>query len=504
MDASGRLRHLQHLLAIGVLLVSSALAHAQVREAEWVAPREDITISASEQFQVIGGNAASRGTFASFAERQKAGFLQLLGQQADAWHHPIVLRIQGELTDGPARRPVAWSVNQFGKTFSIQLRVQLGSNFSRDRLQDTLLHLLMFEMALRDVEIKVTDRIIPRWLKEGLPGALRLKNAGRPSAFFKTMFDLNLVTPASEILSASKNDIDSVSRTVFEASASGFVLMLLDQSDGPAKLAKLIHAHGGGHGASGHNLIARHYPEFIGTAERLERQWILYCSKLASPQALEFLDPKATEIQLADALRVSFLEFEPPDPDGETNPDEQAEEEKRGFFRGFLSRTQSPKEKEAEAEARKEDREILAATAEEFPTRTFEGTLLDFERILPRKDRLEILQPVRQRLLNLSFRSFPLHRPLVNDYLIIVGDLMGGKPKNVKKRLDALEEERRRLTELLLGVTAFMDEFEATSLDRKSGVFDAYIERARAIERQSPNPRDPISTYMNEVKQALE
>ena len=127
-------------------------------------------------------------------------------------------------------------------------------------------------------------------------------------------------------------------------------------------------------------------------------QWILYCSKLASPQALEFLGPKTTEIQLADALRVSFLEFGAPGSEAEASSGDTAPDEKRGFFRGFLGRTQSPSEKEKEEEARKEDREILASTLEDMPTKTFEGTLLDFERILPRKDRLEILQPVRQRL----------------------------------------------------------------------------------------------------------
>lgn len=225
-----------------------------------------------------------------------------MSQHDDPWHHLILIRLSGQLTDPPTGPGVDWNINQFGTTFSLEIRVRLHQDFSKEAFRNTLLHMLMFERALRDVEVPVTDQLIPRWIRIGLPGALRLRREGRPSGFFRTMFRLNLVTPAEEILSATKEDIDAVSRSVYAASASGFVLMLLDQPEGPQKLARMIHGFGGAHQAQGHSMVARHFPALIGSAERLEKQWVLYCSKLASPQVLEFLTPEATASALSEAF----------------------------------------------------------------------------------------------------------------------------------------------------------------------------------------------------------
>lgn len=479
-------------LVLGLLALTPL--SAQVREADWYDAGPEVTNSASEQFRIFGGDARTRGLFASFAERQKSTLLQFLGRQ-DSWNHLIVIRIAGDLADPPVDRPVDWSINQFGEIFALEMRVTLGANFSREALRDTLLHMLMFEMALRDVEIPVTGQLIPRWLREGVPGALRLRREGRSSEFFKAMFQLNLVTPAKEILTATKDDIDPVSRAVYEASATGFVMMLLEQQGGPSKIGKLIHAHGGAHEARGHDLLARYFPALRGTEERLERTWVLYCAKLAAPQALEFLDPAATEAELAQALTVTFLEFDEGD-EGEN----EATAKIGGFLRALWGRPEDRKGKEEEGEGE----EQAASGREERPTREFKGSISDFDRFLARKDRNEILAPVRRHLLQLSFRSFPLYRPLVNDYLQIVSGFLQGKKKGVKARLEALTTERQRLSTLLSDVEDYMDTYEQTELDQKSGVFNAYLERARAVEQQSEKARDPISKYMQEVQRALE
>ena len=483
------------LLCFGLLLSAPWAWRAEGQtSAEVLNPGiNNLTTSRSAQFKVYGSDKTARGTFASFAERQKAVLLRALQMEEDTWHHPIVIRVSGEITNPPVPQPVSWRINllEGQQAIALEVRVKLCTAFSREELLETLYHMLLLEIALRDVEIAITDKLIPRWLQVGLPKALEMRRTGRQSGFFKKMFELNLVASAADILSAETDGVDSVARTVYQASAAGFVLMLLDQKDGATKLGQLIHAFGGAHGKSGHNLLARFYPSLIGTAERLEQTWILYCGgKLTQPQATDFLSPRDSETQLADAIQVRFLEFV------ETSSDADANDlPKKGSFLGsFFNRGKDDTgDENPESES----------TPEEPATKPFEGTLEDFNRFLAREDRAEILAPVRERLLQLSFRSFPLHRPLVNDYLAVVTDLRAGKPQGIDKRLAELKKERERLADLMHEASAFMDAHEAEHEHRRSGVFDNYMDRIKAIENRSVREVDPIHRYLDEAGEAL-
>ena len=480
---------------IGLFLVPLALslspASAQVTEAlELSTPNDTLTISSSKQFRVFSKDRAIRNTFASFAERQKDQLLNLLSVD-DTWHAKIILRVSGKLTDPPVPKPVRWRVNLSKEQGykELEIRVRLGSSFSREEMNAPLLHVLMYEIALRDIEVKVTQTLIPRWVRIGLPRALELRRTGRQSSFFRTMFRLNLVTPAAEILSAEDEGTDSVARTVYEASAAGFVLMLIDQKDGALSFGKLLHAYGGAHGKKGHNLLARFYPSLIGTADRLEQTWILYCAKLSEPQATEFLTPVDTEERLVDAIKVKFLEFVP-----EASESEEVAP-KKGRFLGGLFKAKSDFEGDAE--------KVKSVPSEKEATRLFEGTLFDYERFLAREDRAEILAPVQRRLLELDIRSFPLHRPLIKGYHHIVVDLMSGKPDKATQRLTELQKERESLAALMANVDAYIDAAEADRKRGLSGVFDNFMEGSKAIRNQKMPASDPISRYLDEAEEAL-
>lgn len=481
--------------SLGLLLWTLALvlcpARAQVTEALALeTPNDTLTTSSSKQFRVYCEDRSVRNTFASFAERQKDQLLSLLSME-DLWHVPIILRISGKLTDPPVSKPIRWRVNLFQEQGhrELEIRVRLSSSFGREEMSATLLHVLMYEIALRDIEVKVTKTLIPRWVRIGLPRALELRRTGRQSSFFRTMFKLNLVTPAVEILSAEDEDTDSVARTVYEASAAGFVLMLLDQKDGALSFGKLLHAYGGAHGKKGHNLLARFYPSLIGTADRLEQTWILYCAKLSEPQATEFLTAAETEARLVDAIQVRFLEFVP-----ESSEDDEEAPKKGRFFKGFFK---------AKADSKNDAEPVASVAPEEQATRPFEGNLFDYERFLAREDRAEILAPVQKRLLELDIRSFPLYRPLIKEYHLIVADLNKGKPDKITQRLTKLQSERESLTELMANVEAFIDAEETARKRGSSGVFDNYMEGRKAIRNQEIPESDPISRYLDEAEEAL-
>ncbi len=486
-------------LALFTALAAAGKGFGQVREAETPAPLAHDMVSSSEQFRIYGSDRKTRGTLAIFAERQKTAYLQLLNAH-DQWEHRIVIHVKGLLTDPPVRRPIAERIRDFDGAFGLEIHVTLCTKFSRERLRQAILRMLMFETALRDAAPgNVNRRLVPRWLEIGLPGALELKTSGRPSKLFSQMFKLDLITPIGEMLAAENRETDSVSRTFFKASASGLVLMLLDQTDGPKKLDVLIQSLGERRSLSPRDLLARYFPVMRGSDERVEKEWLLYCgSKLAAPQALEFMSPKETEAALSEALKVSFLEFKEPDEE-EVRPSGGERRIRLPFWR----RKDDQTEETADVSHDNDDDKEQRADTEE--TQTFEGSLEDFERFIRRKDREEILFAMRQRLLQLAVRSFPLYRPIVQDYIDVVEQLREKwKKGKIEEKLQALAAERTRLTENLQQISDHLNHYEVQEMTSKSGVFNEYLQRAKELEDEHVPKGDAISKYLDLVEETLE
>ena len=131
----------------------------------------------------------------------------------------------------------------------------------------------------------------------------------------------------------------------------------------------------------------------------------------------------------------------------ESLEDDEAVPKKGRFFKGFFK---------AKADSENDVEPVASVASEEQATRPFERTLFDYERFLAREDRAEILAPVQKRLLELDIRSFPLYRPLIKEYHLIVADLNQGKPDKITQRLTKLQSERESLAELMANVEAFI------------------------------------------------
>ena len=488
------------------------MAVGQVREADLVKPVTDFTISTSEQFRIYGSDRDTRGTFGVFAEHHKDAFLSIL-KADDEWEHPIVIRLSGKLTDLSEGRPITRSLVHYDDNFGLEIEVRLGTGFTREGMREAVLEMLMFERGLQDSVQAPETNPVPRWLKEGIPRAIAQRREGRSSSFFASMVRMGIVPSAKDLLGSKNTEADSVSRAIFRTAAGGMVMMLLDQQEGPDKLAKFIRDLASPYATSQRNLLARYFPALRGKDERLEQQWALYCTKLASPQAFEFHSPEDTESHLVDALKVSFLEFVRKEVVpmgakkrggklrigklfGKRKKDDLVAKEDDETLNLEDSREQPSTDDEAEPDA--------GNTAEDrVPTRRFDGTVMDFERFIRRKDRNEILMPVRQRLLELSFRSFPSYRKMIQDYLELVRRLRAGEARGVAEELEALHATRANLSAELTDVKDYLNWYEVTQLQQKSGAFLEYLQRAKALEGDLMPHQDTLSEYLDKIEAAL-
>src|SRR5690606_25488991 len=106
----------------------------------------------------------------------------------------------------------------------------------------------------------------------------------------------------------------------------------------------------------------------------------------------------------------------------------------------------------------------------------------------------------KRNLLELSFRAFPLHRPLVDDYRRVIEKLERGDVDGVEEKLVMLAHERAQLQELLTHIWDYLNYYEITEMKKKSGAFDAYLQRARELRDLKPNREDPLSRYLDSME----
>ncbi|HET9418893.1 MAG TPA: hypothetical protein VFO30_06090 [Chthoniobacterales bacterium] len=111
------------------------------------------------------------------------------------------------------------------------------------------------------------------------------------------------------------------------------------------------------------------------------------------------------------------------------------------------------------------------------------------------------LAALRQNLLELTVHANPLLRPVVQEYEQITVLLLTGKHRGIAQRLAQLKSMRTRLAARMRNIDDYMNWFEATQSQTKSGVFVDYLRTATKPGTPEPRRRDPLSIYLDAVEQ---
>jgi hypothetical protein len=106
------------------------------------------------------------------------------------------------------------------------------------------------------------------------------------------------------------------------------------------------------------------------------------------------------------------------------------------------------------------------------------------------------MDQMRRELLVLVATSHPILRPVVREYQQIAALLMRGKRRGIEKRLSRLDVTRKELAARMGEIDDYMNWFEATQMEKRSGVFRDYLKAARS-EPSAPRRRDPLSVYLD-------
>jgi len=273
----------------------------------------------------------------------------------------------------------------------------------------------------------------PDWLLDGVlaltPGRDRAPLVEALSVSQKKM-------SLEEFLRQRPGLLDSAGRMLYRACSFALVQLLVDGSEGRARLARYIDSLPNPSNDPVSDLKAR-FPLLAHNAEKIWQSALTQTSSAQNYQVLTFIE---SERRLDELLRVTIPKTE-----------------KSLDLNGLAGRK--------------------ASAAEKVVLNELAGALLLF---IPQAN--------------------PVLRPVAREYQQMAALLARGKRRGIAKRLARLQNTREQLTARMSDVDDYLNWFEATQLPARSGVFADYLRAASEPQATGPRRRDPISVYLDTLE----
>jgi hypothetical protein len=95
-------------------------------------------------------------------------------------------------------------------------------------------------------------------------------------------------------------------------------------------------------------------------------------------------------------------------------------------------------------------------------------------------------------------------RPIVREYQQIATRLAHGKRNRIAERLARLQDKRTKLAARMSDIDDYMNWFEATQSNSRSGVFADYLKAAGDSQVPAPRRRDALSVYLDSLAEQFE
>ena len=405
-------------------------------------PRK-MTESESRQFVVHGADFSTRGAIASLAEATRTNLLEVMGKDEEGWEHAVAI----QLRDGDA--PVKMSFYQVPGGYRLQLDVYL-SRGKPSGLERAILELLLIEYGLRGrAGEKVGSVAVPPWLVEGMLESFRWKRGERERALYAALFEKNELYPVKKLLETSDlRELDAITYAAFRGSAGALVMSLLEQKDGSKSMRSMLRELATFEGEV-QALLLKHFPGMNLGPESFSKWWALKLAQMAEKPFPHVLTILETEKELQEVLVVRVSD--------------QA---------GNLIEVGAD-----------QFRDLLA---------------------LPLQERQVAIRAVMSRGGQFLYRVFPAHRPVLMEYLGILGEIAADRDEGIPERLAGLARERERLRGLGVRTRDYLEWYRITNSKRLTGDFESFVDLKERLEEHSAGSRGPVSEYLDSMQRLFE
>ena len=445
-----------------MLILCSWWCHAQELVAPALAPKnaveippqvgsdkpitgQEVTRSKSLQFRISGADPKLRGTVSFLAEQAKTDFLGLT-EKKDEWKIPISVVLHGKQGDLIPKQTLVMDLQYGEDGFKLIINVHLAQGIEQQRFHSAVLSALVYERSLRTLKSGPLDeRLIVRpWLVEGLSEVLAWKRGEGDRRLYQAIFQAGGLYNLEDMLGVSQavyDDYDSAMRTAFRVSAGGLMMALIEQPSGHEAFRSFL-AEAARFGGEMPLLLRKHFPGLNLSKKSLEKWWALQMANQSRFSLSEVMSIVETELMLADALKLRYRNEEGLAVDRDINS-------------------------WAELAALDEGARIFG------------------------------VRHAEEALVRLSYRCFPSYRPVLQDYQLVLHEIIKhSKKSDIAAKLNQLDESRVLMSQRGKRAADYLDWFEITRARETRGVFDDYMKLKQRLDQGLMQNDDHISKYL--------
>ncbi len=462
MTVIKRFTDIAHSLRLSVLLIISCStnASAQGPKAEPIngftptIRAKNSSTGATRHITVKGDDVRLNKAVSAEGDDLVRKLAKLLGEpEPQKSKYPIILTLYSK---GNAKRGVKYSssvVPVEGGGYVIDLVVDTRDGIDYSAVKQGIMQALIQERTMRtDPKINKETKIsVPRWISDGILGAVQWKEAVTNRSVYELLKLQPNLYPVPMLFATDGEKLKELGKTktdIYHASATAMILALQRQKEGKPSLARMLSQVAIFEGET-EELLRKNFPALNVGSRGLQKLWNLQLADMSASRMLDTLTIRQTEARLAKILfftlrgKAGVAKFIPID-----------------------------------------DYDVLVGLADE--------------------ERVQVLQTIRQNIQQLSYRCYPDYQPLLAEYSFIINDIAQGKVGDIPVRLQNLAEERARKLEAGERVRNILDWYQISEAKGLKGDFSGYEKLIKQIEYERKKNADSIiAPYVNQVEQLM-
>ncbi len=401
------------------------------------------SVSASRQFVIYQADGTIRAKIARKVEDIKTEWLKTL-QMKDEWKSPIIVQLTSLAPPGAPRMRTALFIGDGGES-KVQIDVFDMAALRGGEFDLEVYRALCLELMYRREPPKAGKSYHqpPVWLLEAFLEDSRTKaGEGIAAGLYERIIESGPPPKLEGFLKERPEMMDATTRAIYRARAMALLRAFLAMPDGAKGFAAWIMSLPVINAADAGKLAAN-FPSLADQPSNLSKQWALSLADASASKRAQSLSMSESVRQLTLILDIGA----PADP--------------------------------------KRPNDDLVSGPMAFPViaRTKSGKF--------------ILGHKSGELLRLQLAAHPLIRPIVEEYHLIVSELVTKPKKNVEKRLAKNMELQKAVTDRYSGIADYMNWFEAAKLETPSQEFDVLLEMP---SNGDTGRADPITRYMNDLE----
>ena len=410
------------------------------------------SVSASGEFIIYCDDMHMRVAVSGFCEEAKGDIMDFLGARElsarERWKIPIVINL---LQPDPSLVNVP-AVQILPRTFedgsrNIELDIILRGNLADLYFQQQVVKAILLEMEYRDKPVwKEHETIIdpPQWLVEGLCAYMRNRKSELDTDVYQALLANGDVPALKDFLSQTVDGMSETSLRLYQAYSYSFIQLLSGLPGGQNSLASYIIDLPVGKDAPAADLL-KHFPTLGDSPESLEKWWTLSMARLAATDRYKGLTLDETEQKLSALLKFKI----PTDKTGKT---------------------------------------------------TKEYGIDDFRQFVKNPQAQPVLVAANNSLQYLATQANPLFRPVIADYMMIIGEVQTNKTHQVPAQLKEVAAYRQMVLKRMDQIADYLNWYEATQFGARSDSFNGYLKSVKDLTNESPKRNDAISTYLDSLE----